>query len=267
MRKIKTIGLIVTLIIFSFGCDKIKDPAGQRNIAVIPSISNVEPGIFDSKDLVNSFVQFDVTLGSGMQADKAIVDGSYNGSLERVQIAEVTSFPATIKIISGDVLQKLGIDAANVKNGDVFTLEVLVNANGVTTRSNAVLNVNVACAFDKALTAGSYHSVSADWGSEGNITLTADPGDPYTINVAGLETIEGVNEDKGPLVMHINPATFAVTADKAILASSAFGYTNLAYAGSGVYNSCDGSYVMSFDISVDEGAFGRFAFTFTKNSK
>ena len=66
--------------------------------------------------------------------------------------------------------------------------------------------------------------------------------------VSGLETIEGVNEDKGPLVMHINPLTYVVTADKTVLASSAFGYHNLSYAGTGTYDTCTGTYTMIFDI-------------------
>jgi hypothetical protein len=83
--------------------------------------------------------------------------------------------------------------------------------------------------------------------------------------VKGIEAIEGVDEDKGPLVMHIDPSTFAVIADKSVIASVAFGYHNFTYAGTGTYNSCDGSYVMVFDISADEGDFGSFNFTFTRN--
>jgi len=123
----------------------------------------------------------------------------------------------------------------------------------------------VACAFDKNLTVGSYHSVSASWNTSGNVTFTDDPNNPYTIFVAGLETLDNLIEDKGPLVMHIDPVTYAVKADKTVLATDAFGYHNIAYSGSGTYNSCDGSFAMTFDISVDEGDFGNFGFTMTKN--
>jgi hypothetical protein len=265
MKKIKTLGVIATFILIIFGCSKLKDPAGTRNVGAVPAITNVAPGIFDSKDLVNSYVQFVVNLPSGMQADGAVIEASYNTNSERIQVAQITTFPATVKLVSGDVLQKLGLAAGAVSNGDVFTLELVTTVDGVPYRSNAVLFISVACAFDKALTVGSYHSVSADWNTAGNVTLTDDPDNPYTIFVAGLETLDGLNEDKGPLVMHIDPVTYAVKADKTVLASSGFGYHNIAYSGSGTYNSCDGSFAMTFDISVDEGDFGNFTFTMTKN--
>jgi hypothetical protein len=265
MKKIKTLGLTVTILILAIGCTKLKDPAGRRNIGVVPVISNVEPAIFDSKDLVNSYVQFEVGLPGGFQADGAVIEASYNNNSERIQVAQVTSFPATVKVVSGDVLQKLGLTTSDVSNGDVFTLELVTTVNSVPYRSNSVLFISVACAFDKALTIGSYHSVSADWITSGNITITDDPNNPYTIYVTGLETLDGLIEDKGPLVMHIDPVTFAVVADKTVLASSGFGYHNIAYSGTGTYSSCDGSYAMSFDISSDELDFGIFTFNMTKN--
>jgi len=264
MKKIKILGLILTLIIVIFSCEKLADPAGPRGTAVVPVISNVAPGIFDSKDLVNSYIEFKVDLASGQQADNGIIVCSYNTN-ERIKIADIASFPATVRLVSGDVIQKLGISAEDVKNGDVFTVEVLTTVKGVTTRSNAVLSVSVACAFSNAFAIGSYHSVSVDWATNGNITLTNNINDPYTIYVVGLEAIEGVVEDLGPLVLHIDPATYAVTVPKKAIGSNAFGYHNIAYAGSGVYNSCDGSFAMSFTISVDEGSFGINAFTFTRN--
>jgi hypothetical protein len=265
MKKMKIPGLCLLLVLSLHSCEKLKDPAGPRNSAPVPAISDVNPGIFDSKDLVTSFVEFKVDPGTGVNVDKASIVASYNDNAERVEITQATSFPATIRVVSGDVIQKLGLSAGQVVNGDVFTLEVLLTGNGLTTRSNAVLNIPVACAFDEALTEGSYHTVSADWASEGNITLTADQTDPYKIYVVGIEAIEGVVEDQGPLVLQIDPATFEVTADPAVIASDFFGYHNVTYSGSGVYNSCDGSFEMDFDISVDEGSFGKFGFIFTKN--
>ena len=265
MEKIKKLGLIAALIILALGCSKLKDPAGRRNVGAVPAITNVAPGIFNSKDLVNSFVQFTVDLPAGYQADGAVIEASYKANSERIQVGQVTSFPGTVKLVSGDVIQKLGLAASSVSNGDVFTIEIVTTVDGVPYRSNTILLISVACAFDKTLTIGSYHSVSKDWNTNGNITLTDDPNDPYKIFVAGLETIDGLNEDKGPLVMHIDPVTFAVIADKTVIASSGFGYHNISYSGSGTYSSCDGSFAMTFDISSDEGDFGQFTFSITKN--
>lgn len=265
MKNINTLGIIITLIIIFFGCEKIKDPAGERGVAVIPVISDVNPGIFDSKDLLNSYVEFKVDAVPGTYIDKVTVLGSYAGNLQRVALTELTSFPSTVKVKSSDAAQKLGVSLSDIKNGDVFTIELLTSAKGITTRSNSALNIMVACAFEKALSTGSYHSISGDWNSEGNITLTADPDDPYTIYVKGIEEIEGLVEDKGPLVMHIDPVNYEVTADKSVIASDAWGYSDIAYEGSGIYNSCDGSFTMYFEITVNEGPFGQYLFTFTRN--
>jgi hypothetical protein len=268
MKKIKVLGLIITMIMIFFSCEDVKDPAGLRGIAVVPAISGINPGIFDSKDLEHSYVEFVVNVPAGMHVDNIAIIGSYNGNLERIKITEATSLPATVRISSSDVAQKLGIALNNINNGDIFTFEVLTASNGRTTRSNAVLSVPVACAYDKALAVGSYHSVSSDWNSEGNITITSDPDDPYTVYVAGLEEIEGLNEDRGPLVMHINPATYTVIADETVIASDAWGYGSISYAGTGVYSSCDGSYVMYFGISLEAlGNQGTFKFDFTRNAK
>jgi len=153
----------------------------------------------------------------------------------------------------------------DIHNGEVFTFEAITTNNGTTTRSNAAINVPVACAYDVNLATGSYHSVSDDWASEGDITITADPADQYTLYVSGLEEMEGLVEDQGPLVMHINPIDYSVVADKTVLASDAWGFHNIAYEGTGVYSSCDGSFVMYFEISVDEGSWGTYQFTFTRN--
>jgi hypothetical protein len=81
-----------------------------------------------------------------------------------------------------------------------------------------------------------------------------------------MAVLDGAVEDLGPMVMHIDPVTFAVTADKSILCSVwYYGYHNFAYEGTGTYNSCDGSYEMRLSPSVDEGSWPAYLFSFTKN--
>jgi hypothetical protein len=225
----------------------------------------VDPGIFDSKDLEGSYIEFTLALPEGESVDKIVIVGSYQDNLERVTIKEITTFPSIVRITSADAAQKLGIGLSDIENGDVFIFEMITTNGGITTRSSAAIVVAVACAYDVELATGSYHSVSTDWNSEGDITITADPDDPYTVYVKGLEEIDGLVEDKGPLVMHINPVNYAVTADKTILASDAWGLTDIAYEGTGTYNSCNGTYVMYFEISVVEGSWGQNMFTFTRN--
>ena len=142
--------------------------------------------------------------------------------------------------------------------------------NGKIYRSNAAINPAVVCAYDPSFVTGSFHSkADANWGSEGDITITVDPTDQYVLYVSGLETMEGLVEDKGPLKMVINPKNYDVTVKRQPLASSlapwGLSYTNLAYEGSGKLNTCDATYDMVFTISVDQGTFGTYTFTFTKN--
>lgn len=266
MKKVRIIGVVIALIAFFTGCEELPDPAGLRGVAVVPAITDVNPGIFDSKDLANSYVEFVIKVPEGAIPEKITVAASYNSNREGIAIKDVTSFPATVRISASEILQKLNLAAADIQNGDIFTLELLTLANGITTRSTALLLVPVACAYNSAMAAGSYHSVSADWNSEGDITLTVDPEDPYKIYVSGIEEIEGLVEDLGPLVMYINPATYKVTVPEKAISSDAWGYGSISYSGSGVYNSCDGSYKMNFNISLSlAGDQGSNAFTFTRN--
>lgn len=265
MKKIKTIGLIVTLIMIFFGCEKIKDPAGQRNAAVIPTISDVSPGIFINGDN-SSYIQFVVKFDSLVTVEKTEIVVSHQDTLKRVKVAELTTFPATVHITLGEVLEKLGLTTVN--NGDIIYVEVQTTKNGLTTRSNAALGISIVCEFDAALTFGSYHSVSAptEWNSEGNVTITPDAVDPYTVYVAGLEALEGFNEDLGPLPMHINPTTFAVTVDPTVIVSAG-DYGTIQYGGNGTFNSCDGSYSMNYDITLGVyGPQGKFKFSLTRNN-
>jgi len=249
------------------GCEKDKDPAGLRGKAVIPIISDINPAIFDSKDLEHSYVEFKVDVPAGTHPDKIVIQGSYQGNHERIALKEVTSFPSTVRILSSDVAQKLGITLADISNGAVFTLELITTANGTTTRSGAVLFIPVACAYDVNLATGSYHAVS-DWPSENDVTITSDANDPYTVYVQGLATIDDIVEDHGPFVMHINPINYEVTTEPKLLASDYFGYGGVTYSGSGTYSSCDGSYTLNIDISIGNyGSQGIYQFNITRNSK
>jgi hypothetical protein len=201
----------------------------------------------------------------------------------------ITSFPSSADFSIGSLVDILPLldDINDLALGDYFrfyvdiTLEDGTVIHGNDTLYSAFdpaiynlpgssLNVvyTIACALDYSLTYGSYRAVCADWAVDGNVTITQDPVDHNTVYVAGLETIDGLDEDGGPLPMHIDPVTFEVTADKTVLASLVtWGapYHNIAYEGTGTYNTCTGTYEMKFTISVTEGNFGDFNFTLTRN--
>jgi hypothetical protein len=258
MKRIKIFKLTILLVIILFGCEEAKDPAGQRNVGIVPLVSDVS-GMFINGE-PSSFVHFKVDLQSGATVENAQIVVSSGDSFQRVKIADVTAFPSEFTFTLGNIAEKLGV----INEGDIIYIEVVTTKDGLTTRSNAAIAPMVYCGYDVALATGAYHSVSSEWNSEGDISLKADPVDKFKIYVTGLETIEGLDEDQGPLVMHIDPVTFSVVADKTVLASEGWGETNITYEGTGSYNSCSGEYLMSFNISTDQYDYGSFAFTFTR---
>ncbi len=265
MKKYNSLILSFTLILLLFGCEEQKDPAGLRGVAIIPVISDLNPALFDSKDLENSYIQFNVALPEGTQADEVIIQGSYNGNMERVTITQVNSFPATVRILSSDAAQLLGLSLADIHNGDVFMFEIVTVNNGLTTRSNDVIYVPVACAYSTAMSTGSYHAVS-DWPSENDVTITVDPEDQYTVYVSGLAAIDDITEDNGPFVMHINPVNYSVSTETKTLASDYWGYGAVTYSGDGTFSSCDGAYTLNIDISIGAyGSQGVYIFQLTRN--
>ena len=259
MKRIKILRLTIILVIIVFGCEEAKDPAGQRNVGIVPLLTDVN-GMFISGE-PSSSMQFKVDLQSGATVENAQIVVSSGDNFQRVKIADIASFPSDFTFTLGDITEKLG----EINEGEIIYIEVVTTKDGLTTRSNAALAEIVFCQYNVDIATGSYHSLSTDWNSEGDISIKADAADQFTMYVTGLVAIEGQNEDQGPLVMHIDPATFEVIADKTVLASVAWGETNFAYEGSGSYNSCTGLYEMIFNISTDQYDYGPFTFTFTRN--
>lgn len=273
MRRFNIIAIFFAFALILGGCkDTNENLVGSRGLAVVPLISNLSPAVFDSNDLANTYVEFKLDVPDKTLLENAIVKVSLNGKSQRVDYATITSFPQTVKVSLKDAVAKLNTGLDKIKLGDVFNIEIWTTTNGKVYQTSAVFNSAVVCAFNPSQIIGSYHSVSKDWASEGDVTITGDPANPYIVYVAGLERIDGLVEDKGPLKMIINPLDYSVTAVKTVLASSTLGwgptsnYHNIAYDGTGILDTCNGTYEMSFNISVDEGVFGtNQKFTLTKN--
>lgn len=239
------------------------DPAGERGVGSLPAITNLNPAVFDINDPSNTFVQFDLDVNPSIVSEvKFLV--SYNGDMQRKEVKSITTFPQNVKIFMHEAASAIGISLDEIGAGDAFTIEAITIQGGKTYRSSAVINAAVVCAYDPDNVSGSYRAVSADWAVDGLVTLTVDPEDPYIIYVTGLAELDGLTEDQGPLKMIVNPLDFKVTAEKTALASVAWDYTNLSYAGTGLLNTCNGTYEMLFAITVDQGSFGSFPFTLTK---
>lgn len=231
--------------------------------------------------------------------DKLTLMVAYNGDYANpgVLIDDITSTPYDFSVTINDVVNAVSQlnSADDIEISDYFTFYVNVTKNGkeypvytmvgdkairtigsglITSvqefeDANAVTDVriDVPCGYDVEGVTGNYIGSSAGWAVNGPITITPDPNDPFVVYVSGLATIDGLEEDLGPLKMIIDPNSYNVTAEKTVLASLVtWGapYHNIAYQGSGRLNTCNGTYQMTFSITVDEGSFGSYAFTFTK---
>jgi hypothetical protein len=264
MKTTKILTFLVAMVFAFTSCEtEVEDPAGPRGEGFVPSITNLNPAVFDVNDPSNTFVQFDLDADPNVVNEVKLIV-SYNGDMKRVEVKTVNTFPQNVKIFMHEAVTALGMSLDDVGAGDNFTFEALTIQGDKTYRSSASFNAAVVCAYDPDNVTGSYRAVSADWAVDGTVTLTADPTDPYIIYVAGLAELDGLTEDQGPLKMVVNPLDFSVTAERTVLASIAFSYTNIAYEGSGLLSTCDGTYEMLFTITVDQGSFGAYAFTLTK---
>ncbi|WP_430809358.1 MULTISPECIES: hypothetical protein [unclassified Carboxylicivirga] len=151
MKKIIICSLSAIIFMVLPGCfdseEEILLPSAKKG-AVIPVIENVTSSFYDLNDLDNSYVEFTVVLKEGDTASEIIVQGSYNGQGERVEVFKSSDFPASIYITADNITSALGIDKNSLALGDVFNYEVLVTANGQTTRSSVAINASVACESD-----------------------------------------------------------------------------------------------------------------------
>lgn len=195
-------------------------------------------------------------------------------------VSAVTAVSSSADIVSGDQFHVYVIPTVD---GTALPPYMVINGRAVNTVSsslyqnlsaiegvgNADVRINVPCAFDNALVAGSYYALSNDWGAAGDVTVTQDPADPYIVYVDGLFAIEGLEEDKGPLKMVISKKDFSVSVARQPIASSlapwGLGYTNIGFVGTGTYDTCSGKYTLSLGIFVDQGSFGTFNYTLTHN--
>lgn len=241
---------------------------GPRNSITPVFASNVFPAIFDVNNLEKTFVALNFDKDVKLDGEELKFQVSYQKENNRATLATFSTLPAAIEFKLTDVVAVLGMELSKVKPGDNFLVETLIKKGGVYYRSKANYNFSAVCAYDADFVTGTYNVESKSWGSSGIVTLTADENDPYTINVVGLAAMDNFVEDKGPLKFVVNPNNFEVTCPKAILSTKVMNkYDNYAYEGAypGKLNTCNGTYNMSFAITVDQGSFGEFTdFVFTK---
>lgn len=267
--KIITVLLLPCFLLF-MGCEDTNDDLVQeRGENVMAVISDLSPANFN-EDVANSYISFTVSLPDGESVDAATVEVVLDSLTADLQ--SITSFPATVTVNAADAVAALGVSIDDITTSSVFYVYVTTEVDGRVTRSKtASLTVPVVCAFDENLTAGSYHEYSSGWAVEGDVTLTADENDPYTITISGLQAVDGLTGNGNDYVITIDPGTFAVTGEGTVIMAAdlsewGYTYTNYAYTlTSGSYDSCEGTYELEFKITVDQGSFGSYSFTFSRN--
>ena len=232
--------------------------------------------------------------------DKLTLVVAFNGAYNNPYIIkdDIVALPLEVNITTADLVSVVAeiSSSADIVAGDAFHVYVIPTVDGIALPPYQVLNgrivntmssslyqnltaiegignadvsIKVPCAFDNALAAGSFAAVSNDWGAAGDVTVTQDPADPFTVYVDGLFAIEGLEEDKGPLKMVISQRDFSVSVERQPIASSlapwGLGYTNIGFVGTGTFDTCTGKYTLSLGIFVDQGSFGTFTYTLTHN--
>lgn len=255
-------------MIFSSCEDTNENLVGSRGVAKVPVISDVNPAFYTT-DFADTFVKFTVALQEGDKVDAAELQVTYKGETRVLQA--IPSFPITLTLPAIDALAAFNLQESDVEIDDFFLYQVVTSSGDVSTRSLASVKVAVTCEFDPVLSEGSYHFVSDDMGTEGDVTLTADPDNPYLIKINGLFEAEGgaTSDRRDELYLKLNPNNFSVTHDKTLLGVTdpfGEGYGNYTFSpSSGIYKSCTGTFEMVFAISVNEGSFGNNKYIFTKN--
>lgn len=267
--KLSTIFSLLSLFFLFSGCENTNEILVlERGENVVPIISDFKPANFTT-DLENSILQFTVSLPKGETVEKGIVEIKHND--QTVQLKEVSSFPATVKVSAIEVAEALKISLDDITTESIFYLYVRTIKDGrATVAATTSHKVNVFCAYDTELTVGNYHLLSTDWEIEGNVKFIADETDPYIVYIEGIQQVEGLTSGTDNKVkLTINPDTYAITGGSTIIANDlaewGLSYTNYTYAvASGSYNPCDGLYTVNFSISVDQGGWGTNKFTFTR---
>lgn len=243
----------------------------------------------------------DVLFKEQVPFDKLRLVVVYNGAYDKPYTIEdnITTVPHDFTITSStliDIISELGsvddmkaddkyhVYVIPTMNGEEFppyqllggkayntvSSSILQNLNAFTGLNSADYVINVPCQLLPENMVGSYYMASDDWEAYGDVTIEADPNDPYKVYIYGIAAAEGLVDNGNGIEVYVDPDTYAASAKKTVLAAdlAAWGlsYTNYYYEPvSANFNTCDGSYTFTFKIGVDQGSWGNFNYKFTRN--
>lgn len=151
MRKINfSLGLLLPLFLLIFNsCNYEEDDILQPYTkgAVFPTVSNIGSSFYDIFELPTSVVNFTLDVDSKV-AKSITIQKTYKG--ETVDHATIETFPADISISAAEAVNGFtGVTLDSLEVGDVIRYEFVVNnRDGLSARSNVLLNAPVACGSD-----------------------------------------------------------------------------------------------------------------------
>lgn len=180
------ISIVAIVIAMVFACDTNEDDLMQayKTGTVFPEITEVNSSFFDSFDFDNAKIDF--TVGVDMEiAESITIEKTFNGI--RTVLGSYTTVPANIVVTAEQAVADIdGVDVGDLVVGDVFTFEVIVNSkNGLSTRSNVLLNAVVAC---KSNLAGTYICAANGQSTDDGPTPEENPAVDYPSEITLSET-------------------------------------------------------------------------------
>ncbi len=185
MKIYKIYSLLLAISLVLGACEDINENlVVKRGAATIPTITDISSSFYDLYNLENSFVEFTVDLNEDDEASEIIVEASYNGQKEQIEVFKGTTFPASILLPTDEVTSKLGISMSSLELGDVFTFEVLITSKGVKTRSKVLINAGVACESDLT---GTYQCVANGQSTDSGPPADVNPAVNYTTTLTLTE--------------------------------------------------------------------------------
>jgi hypothetical protein len=197
MKYNKYKAILTLAILFIFGCSTDEDDLMQpyKTGTVFPEITDVESSFFDSFDFDNAYIDFTVDVDKEI-AESITIEKTFGG--RTTVIGSYTEVPAQITVTAADAVADLdGVNLGDLEVGDVFTFEIIVNSkNGLSTRSNVILNASVACSSSL----------------EGT----------YAVTASGQSTDPGPTPDENPAVDFKYEVTLTATATNGIYDMSDF---------------------------------------------
>jgi hypothetical protein len=174
-----------------FGCfpdeDELTHP--YRTGTTIPVITEVNSSFFDSFDFDNAFIEFTVDVDEDI-AESVTIEMTYEG--QTTELGTYTEFPAVVRVSASEAVAGLSnVNLNDLEIGDMFRFEVIVNsANGLSSRSNVLLNAAVACRSDLA---GTYSASTSGQSTDGGPPPSVNPISNYAHQVTLTETdVNGV---------------------------------------------------------------------------